>query len=180
MENYSIEPLPAPDPKRQRITRLLLFVWGALALVLVAILCYTAFAAFRPPPKEPVYVNDVSVYAPNSINKYFINAEFFDPASNLELETLPLQIVRGAGDDFTIFFARSANPTEAVLIPRQCVVDWDESLMQFLELCGGSRWTRQGAYVAGPAPRGLDKFPAHVQDGKLYMDLELIQGAPRP
>jgi hypothetical protein len=50
----------------------------------------------------------------------------------------------------------------------------------FLELCGGSQWTREGEYAAGPAPRDLDRFPARVEGGNLYVELVLERGADRP
>jgi hypothetical protein len=180
MENYSIESLPEPDPKERRITRLLLYVWLILGLMVVSILCYVGISAFRPPPPEPLYVGDVDEYPPDSVNKEFINADFFDTTANKAQDTLPLQIVRDANGSWKVFYARSTNPTEAILTPRQCVVEWDESISQFLELCGGSRWSRDGKYVAGPAPRDLDSFPARVEDGKLYIEKMLIPGAPRP
>lgn len=180
MENYSIESLPAPDPKQRRITRLLLIVWLILGLIVVGMVCYIGVAAFRPPPQEPLYVGDVDEYPLDSVNKEFINTDFFDVTANKDQDTLPLQIVRDADGSWTVLYARSTNPTEAVLTPRQCLVEWEESLEQFLELCGGSRWSRDGKYVAGPAPRDLDSFPARVENGKLYIEKTLKQGAPRP
>lgn len=180
MENYSLESLPSPDRKKERFTRILLWIWLALGLIVVAVLCYVVFAAFRPPPQVPVYINEIDQFPPNSITKQFINADFFDDTASTRFDTLPLEVVRGANDDFTVFFARSTNPTEAILIPRQCIVEWDDSLAQFLELCGGSRWSRDGKYIAGPAPRDLDRFPVRVENGKLYIDLTLIKGAAHP
>ncbi len=169
---------PAGTARRQlNWTRILLLIWLGLGSLLVVLLCYIASFAFRPPAQGPVYVGDVDEFPPNSVNKEFINATFFDETSNKELQTIPLAVVREANGTFTVFFARSTRDSEAVLIPQQCVVDWDDSLAQFLELCGGSIWTREGKYVTGPAPRDLDRFPAHVQEGKLYIDLKLEPGA---
>lgn len=179
MENYSIESLPEPDPKERRVTRLLLYVWLILGLIVVSVLCYVGIAAFRPPPQEPLYIGDVDEYPPDSVNLEFVNADFFDATASRQQDTLPLQIVHDANDNWTVFYARSTNPAEAILIPRQCVVEWDDSLAQFLELCGGSRWTRDGKYIAGPAPRDLDTFPARIENGKLYLLPTLQQGAPR-
>lgn len=168
------------NPRAQRLTRVLVIIWVGLGLVVAAILCYVVSAAFRPPPRVPLYVGDLDEYPANSVSKEFINAKFFDATANKEQDTLPLQVVRGAGDVFTVWFARSTNPAQAAMIPRQCVVEWDDSLAQFIELCAGSRWTRDGKYAAGPAPRDLDRFPARVENGKLYIDLELVPGAAHP
>jgi hypothetical protein len=88
-------------------------------------------------------------------------------------------VVRGEGNDFTVFLARSTRPQEAILIPGQCIVEWDTSLEKFLELCGGSQWNRDGTYAAGPAPRNLDRFPARVENNNLYIDLTIERGAAR-
>ena len=180
MENYSLEALPEPDPKQRRITRLLLLIWLVLGLMVIGILCYIGATAFRPPPSTPLYVGDVDEYPLGSINLEFINADFFDAAANKSQATLPLQVVRDTTGAWTVYFARSPNPTEAIRIPQQCVVEWDESLGQFLELCGGSRWARDGSYIAGPAPRGLDSFPARIENNQLYIEPKLTPGAPRP
>ncbi len=166
------------DRRQLRITRLLLYVWLGLGIIVGLVLCYIVYSAFKPVPPAPLFVGDLDQFPPNSINKQFVNADFFDDTSNREIQTLPLQVVRDTNGNFTVFFARSTRPEEAALIPRQCLVDWDDSLQTFLELCAGSQWTREGKYLAGPAPRDLDRFPAHVENGKLYIDLQLEKGVP--
>jgi hypothetical protein len=178
MDNYTLESLPGPDAKKQRLTRILLLVWLGLGTVIALMLCYIVYGAFRPAPPIPIFVNDVDVFPPDSVSKAFVNADFFDETSGKNLQTLPLAVVRDANGNFTVFFARSTRQQEAILSPQQCLVEWDDSLLKFLELCGGSVWTRDGKYSAGPAPRDLDRFPAHVENGKLYLDLKLIPGAP--
>lgn len=180
MENYSLESLPGPDARQQRINRILLLIWLALGLVFVGLLCYIVSSAFRPAPLVPQFVGEIDKYPPDSIHLEFINADFFDDTSNKTMETLPLQVVRDAKGAFTVFLARSTRQDEAILAPRTCVVEWDESLVKFLELCGGSQWDRDGRYFAGPAPRDLDRFPSHVENGKLYIDLRLEKGVAHP
>lgn len=177
MENYSLESLPEPDARQRRITRILLFFWLALGIILAAMLCYVVSQAFRQPAVTPSFVGDLDKYQPNSVNLEFINANFFDDTANKDQETLPLEVVRDAAGNFTVFYARSTRQEEAILAPRTCLVEWDDSLGKFLELCGGSQWNLDGTYFAGPAPRNLDRFPVHIQDGKLYIDLKLVPGA---
>lgn len=180
MENYSLESLPEPDAKQRRTTRVLLYIWLALALGVGGLLCYIASAAFRPAPLVPVLVGEFDEYPPDSVNIEFINGTFFDDTANKDLETIPLLVVRDAAGNFTVFLARSTRQEEAILVPRTCLVEWDDSLEEFLELCGGSRWTREGKYISGPAPRDLDRFPMRVDDGKLFIDLKLEKGAAHP
>lgn len=180
MDNYSLESIPQPDAKQQRTTRILLFIWLGLGLVVVALLCYILSTAFRPAPVVPVLVGDVTEYSLGTTNLEFINGNFFDDTANKILDTIPLQVVRDASGNFTVFLARSTRQDEAILIPRTCLVEWDESLSKFLELCGGSQWNLDGTYAAGPAPRNLDRFPVRVENGELYIDLTLQKGAARP
>lgn len=180
MDNYDLESMPKPDARNRRITRLLLLIWLGLGLIVVAILCYIVSQAFRPIPVVPIAVGTIDEYPFNSVNLEFVNGRFFDPLANKELDTIPLQVVRDENGGFRVFFARSTNQSEAILIPRTCIVEWDNSIQQFLELCGGSRWLRDGTYVAGPAPRNLDQFPAREENGTLFIDLKLEQGGARP
>ncbi len=180
MENYSLEALPEAEARQQRVNRILLYIWFALGLVVVALLCYIVSSAFRPAPVVPIQVGELDEYPANSVNLEFVNARFFDETANKELETIPLQVVRDATGNLTVFLARSTRQDEAILVPRTCLVEWEESLQEFLELCAGSRWTRDGRYVSGPAPRDLDRFPARVENGKVFIDLKLEKGAARP
>lgn len=177
MDDHGIESLPQPNPRQRRITRLLLLIWLALGIVVALLICYIAFSAFRQSSPPPIQVGTLDQFPLGSINKVFVNADFFDDTENKQIQTLPLQVVRDANGTFTVFFARSTGRDEAVLIPGQCIVDWDDSLKTFLELCGGSQWSREGKYVAGPAPRDLDRFPSHVENNTLFIDLNLIKGA---
>lgn len=46
--------------------------------------------------------------------------------------------------------------------------------------CHGSRYTRFGEYLAGPAPRGLDRFPSRIEDNELVIDVStIVEGLPR-
>jgi hypothetical protein len=169
-----------PSRRKLDTTRILLFIWLGLGIILGLILCYIASQAFRPIATEPQLVGTIDEYPLNSVNLEFINARFFDDTANKEFDTLPLQVLRNENGTVTVFFARSTRQEEAILIPSTCVVEWDTSLEQFLEPCAGSLWTREGKYVAGSAPRDLDRFPARVENGSLYIDLKLEKGAAHP
>lgn len=166
--------------RRLNSTRVLLLVWLGLGVVVALAVCYILSAAFRPRPAEPIALGSVDDYAPNSIDLHFVNTVFFDETTNKEIDTLPLDIVRDPAGNFTVFFARSTHPEEGARIPRQCVVEWDASLEKFIELCGGSQWTRDGKYYAGPAPRDLDQFPVTIENGRLAIEPKPIKGAVRP
>lgn len=52
-----------------------------------------------------------------------------------------------------------------------CRVPWCESSGEFECPCHGSVFNRAGDYRAGPAPRGLDRYPTEIgEDGLVYID----------
>jgi cytochrome b6-f complex iron-sulfur subunit len=62
-----------------------------------------------------------------------------------------------------------------------CAVPWCQSSQWFECPCHGSRYNRYGEWTAGPAPRGLDRFPSTVDDnGAFIVDFTtLITGTAR-
>lgn len=63
-----------------------------------------------------------------------------------------------------------------------CRVPFCESSGQFECPCHGSKFSRSGQYVAGPAPRGMDRYPTSVNadDGLLYIDTGSREEGPAP
>lgn len=61
-----------------------------------------------------------------------------------------------------------------------CRVPWCETSGQFECPCHGSIFNRAGDYRAGPAPRGMDRFPVEIgDDGLVYIDTsEAVLGPP--
>ncbi len=61
-----------------------------------------------------------------------------------------------------------------------CVFNWDNNAHQFTCPCHGSLFQINGDWIAGPAPRGLDRFAFQVLDksGKLLADSQ--DGHPVP
>jgi cytochrome b6-f complex iron-sulfur subunit len=50
-----------------------------------------------------------------------------------------------------------------------CAVPWCQSSQWFECPCHGSRYNRYGEWTAGPAPRGLDRFPSTIDDGGQFV-----------
>lgn len=62
-----------------------------------------------------------------------------------------------------------------------CRVPFCESSGQFECPCHGSVFNRAGDYVAGPAPRGMDRYPTELaEDGLLYIDTGARVDGPEP
>ena len=60
-----------------------------------------------------------------------------------------------------------------------CRVPWCKTSQWFECPCHGSQYNRVGEKKAGPAPRGLDRFPVDVSGGVVSVDTGLVvQGPP--
>jgi len=61
-----------------------------------------------------------------------------------------------------------------------CRVPWCESSQWFECPCHGSKYSINGEYRSGPAPRSLDRFRVDIVGGKVVDDTsEVITGPPR-
>jgi cytochrome b6-f complex iron-sulfur subunit len=59
-----------------------------------------------------------------------------------------------------------------------CRVPWCQSSQWFECPCHGSKYNRVGEKQAGPAPRGLDRFPLEVSGGSITVDTGIIVIGP--
>lgn len=61
-----------------------------------------------------------------------------------------------------------------------CSVPWCPPAKWFECPCHGSKYSFNGEYRDGPAPRSLDQFRVEIVDGKIVVDTsQILQGAPR-
>ncbi|MGH9196178.1 MAG: ubiquinol-cytochrome c reductase iron-sulfur subunit, partial [Acidimicrobiia bacterium] len=61
-----------------------------------------------------------------------------------------------------------------------CSVPWCAPAKWFECPCHGSKYSINGEYRDGPAPRGLDRFPVEIKGGKIVVDTaQRIEGPPR-
>lgn len=51
-----------------------------------------------------------------------------------------------------------------------CLYKWEPSTVRFECPCHGSKFTREGFYIEGPAPRSLDQFEVTEEDGVVVVD----------
>lgn len=60
-----------------------------------------------------------------------------------------------------------------------CLYKWAESNNRFECPCHGSKFSREGFYIEGPAPRSLDTFPVTIEAGQVAVNTgKKIVGAP--
>lgn len=61
-----------------------------------------------------------------------------------------------------------------------CLLAWDGQSGEFFCPCHGSRFAQDGAYLEGPAPRGMDRYVVKVKDGEetVLAMTDVSTGAP--
>jgi cytochrome b6-f complex iron-sulfur subunit len=61
-----------------------------------------------------------------------------------------------------------------------CRVPFCQSSARFECPCHGSVYNIIGEYVGGPAPRGMDRFPIRIHNGRVAVDTSsVVEGPPR-
>jgi cytochrome b6-f complex iron-sulfur subunit len=60
-----------------------------------------------------------------------------------------------------------------------CLYKWEQANNRFECPCHGSKFTREGFFIEGPAPRSLDQFVVTIENGEVAVDTgRRINGAP--
>ncbi|MBX3011859.1 MAG: Rieske 2Fe-2S domain-containing protein [Caldilineaceae bacterium] len=61
-----------------------------------------------------------------------------------------------------------------------CLYLWDENRQRFDCPCHGSKFSREGYFIYGPAPRSLDSFAINQAEGELVVDTgKKVLGQPK-
>jgi cytochrome b6-f complex iron-sulfur subunit len=89
----------------------------------------------------------------------------------------------GGNGDAPVYLATKAKQYKMQALYRRCVhlgcsPPWCSTSTLFECPCHGSKYTLAGEYFAGPAPRGLDRFPISVTGGKIVVDTGNLQTGP--
>ncbi len=111
------------------------------------------------------------------------------PAGNFMPKFIPegrfwLTYYEGTGEA-AVYAAIGAVELQVQALYRKCVhlgcsVPHCSESMLFECPCHGSKYRLHGEYFAGPAPRGLDRFPVANEGGKLVVDTGKVEvGPPR-
>ena len=61
-----------------------------------------------------------------------------------------------------------------------CRVPYIDENTRFECPCHGSKFTREGDYIEGPAPRGMDEYATEVVDGIILIDTSDVIAGPAP
>ena len=111
------------------------------------------------------------------------------PEGNFKPKFIPegrfwLVYYEGTGDS-PVYLLTGAKEAKLQALYRKCVhlgcsVPHCETSMLFECPCHGSKYRLTGEYFAGPAPRGLDRFPIALDGDKVMVDTGAVQiGPPR-
>ncbi len=144
--------------------------WALSVTILVVALMAVVIVFALPRVPTRVSIGRVETFPLDSVTDVFLPVDFPDPFGLGN--TAHAFVVRDARGRFTAFLARSTHLGEPIV--------WDSRIQRFVSPAHGEKWTRDGKYYEGPAPRDLDRFPVAVADSEVFIELRLIKGAPLP
>lgn len=136
-----------------------------------------------------VRIVPVSSFGPGSVTRYRITDEGslvqVDPAaymprfaSTIGDGKATVYVVRFPDGDFRVFSGASTHLGRMVVWETDGGLSWmPEYVGTFVEGGHGERWAIDGTRIFGPAPRNLDEYRWHVDEGVLVVDLhEVVRG----
>jgi hypothetical protein len=164
----------------------------ALAASLALLLAVAAFSAWRfiTPPDSASALTAVRLapaadFAPGSVTAYRLTPEGkvvllpASPGSASELGSVGatadpkavFYVVRFPDGDFRVLSGRSTHLGQLIVWRPDFVPEVAELRGVFYGLGSGPMWTIDGTRIFGPAPRDMDYYDAHIEDGTLVIDL---------
>lgn len=158
---------------------------GIVLLVIATIVC--VMAATHQQPASRIRVGQVEDFPPGSVTPLQLNATFIDPNYHIHVVTTDTGTIIGVTPKPTeevtplIFLVHDQTLGFLALYSRDphgfgCEIKWVEANGRFEDPCGGSKYTRTGDYIDGPAPRGMDRFKAMVNDnGEIFVDVNAFE-----
>jgi cytochrome b6-f complex iron-sulfur subunit len=180
-----------PEPQRKPITedqvamsrrQFLNRAWGVSALIFMGVFGMGTLS-FLWPSLQKGFGTKLS------IGKYDDLLAKIGPDNDFTPQFFPegrfwLTYYDGTGDD-PVYIANGAKKYKMQALYRKCVhlgcsVPFCNKSSLFECPCHGSKYLLTGEYFAGPAPRGLDRFPIEVTGGKVFVDTaKVVTGPPR-
>lgn len=158
------KPAEAPPPPPQNVTRreFLNYVWGAsMALMLAQTVGISVLFAL-PRFREGEFGGKIRVST----------ADF--PALNAS----PTE--NNLGKFWMVNTEQGIQAIYKVCTHLGCLYFWDDLSRRFACPCHGSQFEYNGKWIAGPAPRDLDRFAFEVLDANDQVIAESLEGRPLP
>lgn len=134
------------------------WLWSLATGVAMFAVCLMIFFLAVP---QPVLSFDPSVLP--EVSYHPIPPGWRVPVAGSSARPKGVWLVR-ANEEWRAFSDAAPHPRAAL---RNCRVEWSADLRMFFDPCWGSYWLMSGRAMAGPAPRGLDRFPVRIAGGEL-------------
>ncbi len=171
--------------------------WVCLAaILLVASVAVAAVAIIRPSPRAEVAVGNVEDFPPGSVTEIGYSvllgdvvaelpagwaAPHYDEERRLERGRSTLFVVNVPGDGLLALWAR--DPHLGCIVVALPLSELQPEVYHpdavFYNPCHGEQYVLDGSYLAGPAPRGLDRFGIEVRDGdRVVIDVRRYEPGP--
>lgn len=160
-----IEEESAEDKARKQMNRreFLTYAWGATLGLLVLESGLVTFLFMYPRFKAGEFGG-----------KFFIGPESNLPPS----DAAPIPYTDGK---FWLITDEAQEPKALYMVCTHlgCLYKWAESNFRFECPCHGSKFSHDGYFIEGPAPRSLDTFEITIEDGEVVVNTgKKILGAP--
>jgi nitrite reductase/ring-hydroxylating ferredoxin subunit len=140
--------------------------------------------AARTPEASVVTVGKLTDFAPGSVHPLTIKRSFFDLQPSEAGQNPPAVAKRSPA---TLFLVRDQKGGVLALLARdthsRCrlinvqgkpgVLEGVSDAAWFADPCHGASYDQTGACLAGPCPRGLDRFSVGITEGKVVIDVGL-------
>jgi nitrite reductase/ring-hydroxylating ferredoxin subunit len=165
---------------------------GLLIVILgVVIGASLGVLAARAPAASVVTVGELADFAPGSVYSLTINRSFFDfqpsgavqnPPAVARRSPTTLFLVRDQTGGVSALLARDTHPRCRLINVqgKPGVLEGVNEAAWFADPCHGASYDQAGACLAGPCPRGLDRFSVGITGGKVVIDVGLpVTGPPR-
>jgi len=104
---------------------------------------------------------------------------FIGPETTLPETTASPQPVTGG--KFWLVNTEEEGPVALYMVCTHlgCLYKWEQANNRFECPCHGSKFTREGYFIEGPAPRSLDKFAISIENGEVAVNTgKRVPGSP--
>lgn len=156
--------------------------------VAVIVAAGAVFAVWRSTPDGPqVVVGRVDHFPVGSITRLDLEvkltgyvpqvSETFDP----EVVEVPIFLVSDEAAGLLALYAKDPHLGCRVGLASELPSDTGVNLpaeVVFLNPCHGEKYDRLGRYLAGPAPRGLDRFGVSIEGADVVVDVVAFEYGP--
>ncbi|MCS7055160.1 MAG: Rieske 2Fe-2S domain-containing protein [Thermoflexales bacterium] len=156
------EAAPVPPPKGVTRREFLNYVWGASMALFLAQFAGITFFFAMPRFRAGEFGGEITVRAD----------EFPEPNG--------VPIPNNAGKFWLVHTDAGINALYRVCTHLGCLFPWSDAAKIFACPCHGSQFKLDGTYIAGPAPRDLDRFAFRILDANGNVLAASTDGQPVP